>query len=409
MSAPPYPGLDVYPSVGLYPDAPTPPRRLPSATSFPRRTTQLRVLFGELRTGRILGELPAIGAAWAQTLNEAGAVDQVVVTDDVIARLELRRHLLGPKGFLAMEVDDRIQEAGPVWSFPYDWQTGQLTLGAAGLWSLFDYRRVIPVLAAGQRVQDATTTVSNVGYGGIARALVAQAMQHLGGQLPLVFAPADTTGQRSETFPGWQLLTVGQQLRELTKREAAAPDIRFAPRRNPEDRRFLQWVMETGTEARPQLAQVGADWIFDTTAPRGPVLGISTDGDATVMGSRVWVTGNGSEQDILVATADDPALHDAGYPLLEQEESRSTVEQQATLDGHARSLRDRSARPVEVWKVTVHASAAREVRAGDYARVITRNHPWLGTGSTRMRVRKKSGALTERVVLDMYPLQAVLS
>lgn len=368
-----------------------------------------RVLYGLLRTGRIIGELPATKCSWAQTLNGAGSIDQVTVTDDVIERLNLRQTVLGPKAFLALEQDDRIQEAGPIWTFPYDWERGQLTLGAGGLWSLFDYRKIIPVLAAGQRVQDpaADTTITGTDYGGIARALVAQAMTHVGGELPLVL-PAEVAGTRTETFPGYKLLELGQQLRELTQRETAAPDIRFPARRNPADRRFLQWLMETGTEAAPQLAQVGRDWIFDTTARRSPVLGIGTDGDATLMGSRAWVTGNGIERDMLIATASDTTLTDAGYPLLEQEESRSTVERQDTLDGHAASLRDRSARPVEVWKVTVHASAATEVRAGDYARVKTFRHPWLGTGEHRLRIRKKSGNLTDRVVLDMYPLQAAL-
>ncbi|RBY82686.1 hypothetical protein [Blastococcus sp. TF02A-26] len=368
-----------------------------------------RVLYGHLRTGRILGELSPTGCSWAQTLNGAGSIDQVTVPNDVIERLQLRQTVMGPRAFLAVEQDDRIQEAGPIWTFPYDWVRGQLTLGAAGLWSLFDYRKVIPVLAAGQRVQDpsADTTIAGTDLGGIARALVAQAMTHVGGDLPLVL-PEAAAGTRTETFPGYKLLNVGQQLRELTQRETAAPDIRFPARRNPDDRRFLQWLMETGTEQTPQLAQIGRDWVFDTTTRRSPVLGIGTEGDATVMGSRAWVTGNGSERDMLIATASNTTLLDAGYPPLEQEESRSSVEQQDTLDGHAANLRDRSARPVEVWKVTVHASAATEVRAGDYARVKTAGHPWLGTGEHRLRIRKKTGNLTDRVVLDMYPLQAAL-
>lgn len=374
----------------------------PLGQPTPQVTT--RILFGELRTGRITGEIDALNAAWAQTLNEPGYIDQVTIPDAVVRRLNLRYAAEAARCFLAIEQDDRIQEAGPIWSDPYDWERGQLTLGAAGIWSLFDHRKVIPVLAAGQRVQDAVTAVSGVSLGGIARALVAQAMTHLGGDLPLVFDPADTSGDHTETFEGFKLLWLGKQLTELTRRENDAPDIAFRPRRNPADRRFLQWVMHTGTEAMPQLAQAGPDWVYDTTARRSPVLGISTDGDAHQMGTRAWVTGNGHEKDLLIATADDQAQIARGVPLLEQEESRSTVEQQTTLDRHASNLRDRAARRVRVWKVTVHASAAREVLAGDYARVVVKDHPVLGTGETRLRVRKKSGNLTDRVVLDMYPL-----
>jgi hypothetical protein len=78
------------------------------------------------------------------------------------------------------------------------------------------------------------------------------------------------------------------------------------------------------------------------------------------------------------------------------------------LDGYAANLVARSNRPVEVWKVTVWARAAAEVQAGDYAQVVTKNHPYLGSGTHRMRVQKKSGDLTDKVVLDMYPLQAAI-
>lgn len=365
------------------------------------------LLYGELRTGRITGAINVTGCSWAQTLNDGGAIDQVTVPEDVVRRLRLRQNAQAGRHFLAVEQDTVIREGGPIWSRVWDWRRQQLTLGAGGLWSLWDHRKVIPVLAAGQKVQKATTTVNGTDLGGIARALVAQAMTHTGGDVPVVL-PAERTGTRTETFPGWKLLDVGDQLRELTKRETAAPDIAFVPRRRGDDPRYLEWVLEAGTEAAPQLAQVGADWVFDTTAPRGPVLGVGTDEDATAMGQRGWVTGGGHEEDVLIGTAYDPRLVDAGWPLLEVEESRASVEQQATVDGHSASLVRRSARPVEVWTVTVRADAARQVRPGHYARVVTRGDAWIPDGEHRMRVRRVAGDLDDDVTLHMYPLQAVI-
>jgi hypothetical protein len=162
-------------------------------------------------------------------------------------------------------------------------------------------------------------------------------------------------------------------------------------------------VMRVGTATTPLLAQAGEDWILDTTARRSPVLGISTDEDATQMGMRAWVTGNGQETDILMSWQQDNTLIDLGWPLLEVEESRSTVEVQATLDGHAANLLARSARPVETYKVTVRRDAATEIRPGDYARIITRGDAWLGDMNQRMRIRQVSGDLTDQVTLDMYP------
>lgn len=365
------------------------------------------LLFGELRTGKITDALDATDASWSQVLNAAGAVDSVKVPAPVVRAKQLRQSAAAARCFLALEQDGQIRQAGPIWSRSYSWESETLKLGAGGLWSLFDHRKVIPVLAVGQRVQEVTTTVSGTDLGGIARALVAQALTHVGGDLPLVLPPT-ATGTRTETFPGWQLADLGEQLVQLTRRETAAPDIRFRPRRKPSDPTSIEWVMEVGTEAAPLLVQGGADWIFDTTSPQSPVVGISTDEDATVMGERGWVTGNGSEADTLIGTDYRSELVDGGYPLMEVDETRPSVEVQATLDSHARNLTGRTARPVEVWKVSVAAAATLEVQAGDYAQVVTAGDTWLPDGARRMRIKQLSGDLGDVVRMDMYPLQAVL-
>jgi hypothetical protein len=367
-------------------------------------TTQL--LVGELRGGKITDVVDVSAAGWADTLNAAGTIDRVTAAEHVVRAKQLRQTAAAARCFLAVETDGRIRQAGPVWSHDWDWRTGTLTLGAAGLWSLFDHRMVLPVLAAAQRVQDVTTVLSGTDLGGIARGLVAQALTYAEFDIPVVL-PAAPPGTRTESFPGWKLQRVGDQLRQLTARENG-PDIRFRPRRQPADPTRIEWVMETGTETVPQLTQAGSDWVFDATAPRGPVLGIGVDTDATVMGMRAFVTGNGMERDILLARASDAALTDAGYPLLEVDEARSTVERQATLQEHADDLLARSARPVEVWKVVVRADAALEVLPGDTARVVVKGDAYLPNGEWPVRVAKVSGGLGDEVTLDMYPIQAVL-
>lgn len=359
------------------------------------------MLFGELRTGRITDTLDVTGCLWSQENNDAGAISNVTVPMREVRAKDLRQAAPAARTYLAVDVDGELQEAGPIWSRVRG--EDDVTLGAAGLWSLFDHRKVIPVLAAGQRVQDATTTVSGTNLGGIARALVAQAMTHAGGDLPLVLPPA-LAGDRTETFHGWELSWVGDELRQLTQREAFAPDLRFRPRYTA-DRMGIEWVMEAGTEDAPLLTQTGEDWYFDASVPQSTVVNIQTDEDATAMGMQAWVTGNGMEQDILIAEAYDPSLIDAGWPRLEVESGseHSNVTDVLTLLGHAINLRDRSARPVEVWKVRVQASAAAQVLAGHYAHVTA--HPddaWLKGEQAFMRVKSKSGDLGETITLDMY-------
>jgi hypothetical protein len=360
------------------------------------------LLFGDLRGGRIYDTLDVTGCSWEQVANDAGSITSVTVEAHEVRR-KLKGQMFTASSFLAVDVDGRLQEAGPVWSLGWDDEAQQLGIGAAGLWSLFDHRTVLPVLAADARVQDAVTTVSGTDLGGIGRALVAQALTHAGGDLPLVL-PDPPPGDRTESWYGWQLAKVGDQIRQLTQRADNAPDIRFRPDYTA-DRLGVQWFYEAGTEAAPLLTQAGDDWYFDQTVAKSPVLNINTDEDGTQMGMLAWATGNGSEADILLSHWYDPTLVDAGWPLLEVYEADSTVEDQGTLDDHAQNLAGRSARPPVAWKVVVKASAAREVLAGHYARVVVRDdHPWLPGGETFLRVAKKSGDLTDKVTLTMYPI-----
>lgn len=373
----------------------------PAPTS-PVNTT---VLYGDLRTGRIHDTLDVTGITWAQVLNGPGAVDSVVVEEDEVRAKNLRYAAPAAKTFLAVDVDGEIQEAGPLWSRRWNDDAGQLTLGAAGLWSLFDHRKVLPILSPGERVQDASFQVTGADLGGIGYGLVEQATLHAGGNLPLTFL-VPPPGDRTESFPGWQLSWVGEQLRQLTTRENG-PDIRFRPRYTA-DKLGIQWIYEAGTEGTPLLTQAGDDWYFDRTVPNSPVVNIETDEDATSMGQKAWVTGEGSEAGTLIGTAYDPTQIDDGYPLLELEEARPTVSEQATLDGYAVDLRDRSARPIERWTVTVRAEAARGVWAGHYARVVNRaGHAWLPDGEAFMRIERKSGDLGRDVTLDMFKVAAV--
>ena len=369
-----------------------------------------RVLVFETLTGRITDTLDGshlIGnPRWTSTLNQPGSVESVTVSEAVVRDLDLRNRTQGMRTSLAFERDDRIKQAGPITTRSWDWEKGQATFGAKGIWGWLDQRVIRPAVAT-VPLQKNVFTVTDKSLGGIARALVERAIGATYCDVPIVL-PDDEAGTRTESWPLWSLARYGEQLRQITQRATDAPDIAFRPRRRGDDPRYIEWVMNVGTEIVPALYQAGPDWVFDTSAPKSPVLGITTDEDATVMAQQAFTTGNGQEEDILMAFAADPALCELGWPLTEADESHSTVELQDTLQGHADNLLGRVARPVEVFKVSVRTEAAAEVEAGDYCRVITVGDPWLGAMDKTMRVRQIAGDSTDTVVLDMFPLQADL-
>lgn len=364
-----------------------------------------RVLVGETLTGRITDTIDVTGLRWDDVLNRPGSIE-VTVPEDVVRSFGpgiLRQKTHPWRSFLAVEEDGRIKQAGPILSRPREWQAGQVQLGAAGIWRWLD--KVFVRDAAG--IYQLTTTISGLSLGGIATQLVAWAVAQPYWAVPIVTG-APEAGTRTETWQGWQFPFVGEQIRQITQRATDAPDIRFQPRRRADDPRFLEWVMEVGTELQPALYQTGQDWVLDATAPRSPVLGVTPDEDGTDMAEVVWATGNGSEDDILRTPASSIELADLGWPVTEAVEAYPTVEQVSTLQEHAAAALARRARPIESYTVTVRSEAAREVKPGDYCRVITGDDPWLGAMDTTMRVRSISGDLTDTKKLEMFPVQATL-
>lgn len=364
-----------------------------------------RVLIGETRTGRITDVLDVTALRWTDELNKAGSID-VTVPEDVVRSFGpgiLRQKTHPWRSFLAVEEDGRIKQAGPIITRPRTWESGDVRLGAAGIWRWLD--RVFVRDAAG--ITQLTITASGLSLGGIATQLVADAVAQTYWDVPIV-TPTPEAGTRTETWYGWQFAFVGEQIRQITQRATDAPDIRFQPRRRADDPRFLEWVMEVGTELIPGLYQSGADWVFDATAPRSPVVGVSTDEDGSEVAEVVWTTGNGQEEDILKAVASNIELADLGWPVTEAVEAHPTVELVDTLLEHAQTAVARRARPIEVYKLTVRGEAAREVKPGDYCRVVTGDDPWLGAMDETMRAKSITGDLSDVKVIETFPMQARL-
>lgn len=340
---------------------------------------------GTLRDGRLTTEVPVASSSWSLVMDDAGPLQVVLpLADPDVAALNPYLIAEPCRCFLAVSYIDStgtetFLAGGPIWTHAYDDTSKQLTIGASGLWSYWDHRKVLPVLAAG--VNPATVTTSMLSsLGTLAKQLVQLAQTHTAGSVPVVF-PADETGTNARTYTGFSMTAVGQALRDLTGVQGG-PEIQFVPRRTAADPRFIEWVMRVGTTEQPLLSQAGDDWTWDASVPRSSVTGISVQRDGSAMATRVWEQGTGSDISTLYSQANDTTLTDAGFPLLELADSTHTdVTVQATLDTYAAGLLARALRPVESWTVKVRRDDTPNVAqyaVGDYVSIVIGGYMRLG-------------------------------
>ncbi|HEY9249286.1 MAG TPA: hypothetical protein VIO38_09155 [Rariglobus sp.] len=360
-------------------------------------------IVGETVTGRILATLPIVTGRWSAVLNQAGNIEATIpLSDPSVASMPELRAVIEPwRIFLGARVGARIIEAGPILAHDYDDPTQRLTLKAAGLGALFGRRLVT-------RDTDDVATAAPLAYTGlslrtIAKRLVERGTGKPGAALPVV-PEDDITGGHERTYDGYELGDVTERLTQLSEVQGG-PDIAFEPRLTSAGT-HVEWVVRTGTP----LSQVGDAWRWDVGQPKGGVGGLSVSLDASQMTSKVFVTGQGFEQSMLVGVATDSAPWARGYPLLESAATYSQETSQANLDAHAARRLAEGARPRQTWKLQVQADTypmLGEYRPGDRALVtVPASHPYLTPGPYETRIGGLSGDETGLVVhLDLEPTE----
>lgn len=371
------------------------------------------VFAGDLLTGRIYAKLPVSDLSWANVMDDA---DTLTVTlqlgDAALDAMDPVSATSPAKCYLAVAyIDDDMNETflagGPIWAHDYNDETGQLTVTASGMWSYFDHRKVMQVLA-GLNPATVTAAYTGLSLGTIAKRLVQLAATHTGGNVPIVL-PADETitadAAHDRTYPGYELDWVGDMLRNLTG-VIGGPEIQFRPQRQS-DPRYLQWVLVTGSNEQPLISQVGADWIFDATVEESPVDSISVHVDGTAMADEAWVKGNGDAETTIIGHALGATLTGLGYALLEADiTGHDDVSVQATADGYATGSLQFSTRPALTLTLKIDRDAdpaVSQYNVGDYEQVfIPVGHRYFKAGATyRSRIVQKSGDTTNLVTLQL--------
>lgn len=368
-----------------------------------------RWYFGDLRTGKITRPgVDLVESSWSCLFDGPGALDGKFP----IRALKASGGTLWPdaisdttpaKQFMAVSYTDALGvetflEGGPIWTTDFDDDNGILQIGAGGLWTYFDHRKVMAILAAGANPATSTVTYTTAELSLQAKRLVELAESHTGGDLPIVLpSDADLGGAGAthvRTYPGHELAWTGERLKQLTEVEGG-PEIQFVPRRRSDDPRYLEWLMRIGVTPSMELSQTGAPWVFDHTVPKGPVTSLSVKTDGSQQAFRSWASGQGDAESKMIGRAEDLTLVDAGWPLLENEvTSQDNVILLDTLNAVAAEDVARGARPLRSYSLKVNRDARPNVgqyRPGDYARIRVAAHDFLPDGDIDVRILGLSG------------------
>ena len=378
-------------------------------------------IIGDLLTGRRIQTVPVLSGPWDDALNETGSVSiTVTLRDPDVAKLGLFESALPGKAFLAAIDGDTVLQAGPIWAHDYDGDNQELTIHAAGMWSYFDHRMLLPVLA-GRLPSDPTTDTNfrpvsvdpedpwpadtTSSLQGIARALVAQAQTETNGNVPVVL-PATIPGTNERRYRGADLAPVGQRLKELTEVENG-PDIQFLPRWTT-DKLGIEWVMRIGTPTQPLLFSL-VEPVFTVGVPESSVSSFSVSVNGAEVGSRAFVGGGRSTDTTLTTVSVDPTLLVAGFPVLDlKDTTHSTVQLESTLQQYGNENVMRARKPVQTWAFTHNLATSPYLsgfNVGDFAKVRMMGDPYIKDGEYRMRILSRAGdAEGEKVALQFQPV-----
>lgn len=378
-----------------------------------------QVVIGDLRTGRNLVYVPASGVAELSWSLSRNVPDDVAITfntgDTTTRKLGISAAAIPGRSFAVVVVDDIPIAGGPIWISNNMRDTRKKKITAKGMWSYFDHRVLIPLLAqttpiidpsTGEPYAAMNTNYVGISFGTMAKRMVQTAIAFTGGHVPIVFG-GDEFADREKSYEGTDLAMVGERLQQLTELENG-PDIAFTPRFT-EDGLGMEWVLTTGTEEQPNLSGETIH-IWDYSVPKPSIAGLETTIDASNLASRYWLNGGRNDDRTYIERADDPSLLDEGFPLLETAGSSDATTVEGLVSKATEQVRINKL-PKSSWSFKVRTDGDPnpvDVNVGDYCRIIMAGDdeiPDSGPEGYLRRVAAKSGDLTSWVkitTLDTY-------
>jgi hypothetical protein len=281
-----------------------------------------RYLLANVLTGSLLAEVPFESASFSHILNAPGAFSGILGLKQP-AELEIALEpLLSPatsnlgKLALYVERDGVIVWGGMLWtSGDVDFDAGTMPINGEGFLSYFR-RRVLREKKTYTQ-QDQTT--------GIAKDLIDWAQAVTGGDIGIDTSDVAASGVlRDRTYEAFERKNIGEAIEQLAAVQNGF-DFRFQSDWSGGSivTRFLTIYPNTGRQTNYVL-EVGSQ-----------MSNLSVKVDATSLATNVDVIGAGEGDVGLIAPISDPSLIGV-YPVLDEVESHTDVQELPTLDAFAR-------------------------------------------------------------------------
>ncbi len=308
----------------------------------------------DLRTNRPVAEIPLSGVQWSVALNDDGALSGTIPAGTARGRVDLRSLLHARTVIYPMRDGQYVPNGYILWD-DNPTPTGlQISDGnALGLLSYFNRRRI-------------TNTISylQVDQLAIAEDLITTAQEVPGGNIGVTVLGLTSNVKRDRTYSASEiknvreaLLQLGAVLNGFDVNITVNADSDGSPRKTL----LLGYPYLGRTQAATGLVMEYPGNVIDYNWQR---LGSSLTTD-------MWVLGAATDDTALRSLARNPALLDAGWPVLESDVSYTDVSEQSTLNAHALGEAAERSGIVVVPTLTVYADdpPLMSYMVGDYVRI----------------------------------------
>jgi hypothetical protein len=293
--------------------------------------------------------------------------------------------------------------AGPIIARPTE-SAENVKISCGGIRSVLAQRVVIGEYYNWTGLAKTNVSYSGLSLGTIAKRVVALVQEKPAGKLPISYAVPDETAlndaDHQRNYRGFNVsnLKCDDVLTKLSN-TISGPDIMFRPKRVGDSQ--LTFEMWNGTEKQPRISQTQYP-VWDTTV-EGDVVDMSTITTGSYQTSRVFATGAGQDEALIMEVATNTTLLQKGFPLLESVIT-SDSEKSTTVQGYAQSELAENVNPLLEIQMTIRADAAiplGEFWPGDLIQVVTKGWISLPDGVNRMRLLAISGDASANLKVNL--------